>query len=57
MYQVPSGNWPQSCTSTMLRCLIAAAALRNYGVSEGANRLGIHHSALSRWAQRRHLPT
>jgi hypothetical protein len=32
-------------------------ALRNYGVSEGANRLRIHHSALSRWAQRRHLPT
>jgi hypothetical protein len=32
-------------------------ALRNYGVSEGANRLGIHHSSLTRWAQRRHLPT
>jgi hypothetical protein len=32
-------------------------ALRNYGVSEGAKRLGIHHSALSRWAQRRGLPT
>jgi hypothetical protein len=32
-------------------------ALRNYGVSEGANRLGIHHSSLTRWAQRRDLPT
>lgn len=32
-------------------------ALRNYGVSEGAKRLGIHHSALTRWARRRHLPT
>jgi hypothetical protein len=32
-------------------------ALRNYGVSGGAKRLGIHHSGLSRWARRRGLPT
>ncbi len=32
-------------------------ALRNWGVSGGGKRLGITHGALSRWAQRRNLPT
>jgi hypothetical protein len=32
-------------------------ALRNWGVSGGANRLGITHGALSRWARRRRIPT
>jgi hypothetical protein len=32
-------------------------ALRNWGVSGGAKRLGITHGALSRWARRRKLPT
>jgi hypothetical protein len=32
-------------------------ALRNWGVTHGAERLGITHGALSRWAQRRKIPT
>ena len=32
-------------------------ALRNWGVVGGAARLGIDHSALSRWARRRKIPT
>ncbi len=32
-------------------------ALRNWGVSGGAKRLGITHGALSRWARRRRIPT
>jgi len=32
-------------------------ALRNWGVTGGAARLGITHGALSRWARRRKLPT
>jgi hypothetical protein len=32
-------------------------ALRNWGVTAGAQRLGISHVALSRWARRRKLPT
>lgn len=32
-------------------------AMRNWGVTEGAERLGITHGALSRWARRRKLPT
>jgi len=32
-------------------------ALRNWGVAGGARRLGITHSALSRWARRRRIPT
>lgn len=32
-------------------------ALRNWGVTAGAERLGITHGALSRWARRRKLPT
>lgn len=32
-------------------------ALRNWGVAGGAKRLRISHSALSRWAQRHHIPT
>jgi len=30
-------------------------ALRNWGVTNGANRLGISHAALSRWARRRKI--
>ena len=36
---------------------LRVVALRNWGVSGGAARLGISHVALSRWASRRHLPT
>ncbi|HWU90980.1 MAG TPA: FHA domain-containing protein [Kofleriaceae bacterium] len=32
-------------------------ALRNWGVTAGAERLGITHGALSRWARRRKIPT
>jgi hypothetical protein len=32
-------------------------ALRNWGVTAGAQRLGISHVALSRWARRRRIPT
>jgi hypothetical protein len=32
-------------------------ALRNWGVSGGAKQLGLTHSALSRWARRRNIPT
>jgi len=32
-------------------------AIRNWGVTHGAERLGITHGALSRWAQRRKIPT
>jgi len=32
-------------------------ALRNWGVTGGAQRLGISHVALSRWAKRRRIPT
>jgi pSer/pThr/pTyr-binding forkhead associated (FHA) protein len=32
-------------------------ALRNWGVSGGAKRLRLTHSALSRWARRRNIPT
>jgi hypothetical protein len=32
-------------------------ALRNWGVTGGAARLGINHAALSRWARRRRIPT
>ena len=32
-------------------------ALRNWGVTGGAERLGITHGALSRWARRRSIPT
>lgn len=32
-------------------------ALRNYGVTKGADRLNLTHGALSRWARRRKLPT
>ncbi len=32
-------------------------ALRSWGVTEGAHRLGISHVALSRWARRRKIPT
>ncbi|HWU88948.1 MAG TPA: hypothetical protein VN253_16895 [Kofleriaceae bacterium] len=32
-------------------------ALRNWGVTGGAKRLGINHGALSRWARRRRIPT
>ena len=32
-------------------------ALRNWGVTGGAARLGISHVALSRWASRRKIPT
>jgi pSer/pThr/pTyr-binding forkhead associated (FHA) protein len=32
-------------------------ALRSWGVAGGAKRLGITHSALSRWARRRKIPT
>jgi len=32
-------------------------ALRNWGVTAGAAKLGISHVALSRWAQRRRIPT
>lgn len=32
-------------------------ALRNYGVTKGAERLKLTHGALSRWAHRRKLPT
>jgi hypothetical protein len=32
-------------------------ALRNWGVTEGAKRLGISHVALSKWARRRKIPT
>ena len=32
-------------------------ALRNWGVTGGAERLGITHGALSRWAKRRKIPT
>jgi hypothetical protein len=32
-------------------------ALRNWGVSGGAKRLGLTHGALSRWARNRKLPT
>ena len=32
-------------------------ALRNWGVTHGAERLGITHGALSRWARRRKIPT
>lgn len=32
-------------------------ALRNWGVSGGAERLGLTHGALSRWASRRKIPT
>lgn len=32
-------------------------ALRNWGVTAGAERLGITHGALSRWASRRRIPT
>jgi hypothetical protein len=31
-------------------------ALRNWGVTDGAKRLGITHVALSRWARRWHIP-
>lgn len=32
-------------------------AMRNWGVTAGAERLGITHAALSRWARRRNIPT
>ncbi|HWU90544.1 MAG TPA: hypothetical protein VN253_24935 [Kofleriaceae bacterium] len=32
-------------------------ALRNWGVTDGAEKLGITHGALSRWARRRRIPT
>jgi FHA domain len=32
-------------------------AVRNWGVKEGARRLGISHVALGRWLRRRHVPT
>jgi len=32
-------------------------ALRNWGVTDGAKRLGLTHGALSRWARWRGLPT
>jgi DNA-binding NtrC family response regulator len=32
-------------------------ALRNWGVVGGADRLGITHGALSRWARKRDIPT
>jgi pSer/pThr/pTyr-binding forkhead associated (FHA) protein len=32
-------------------------AMRNFGVTAGAERLGITHGALSRWAKRRGIPT
>lgn len=32
-------------------------ALRNWGVNAGAEKLGISHAALSRWASRRKIPT
>jgi hypothetical protein len=32
-------------------------ALRRYGVYQGSKRLGLDHSAMSRWAKKRHLPT
>ncbi|HWU87065.1 MAG TPA: hypothetical protein VN253_07310, partial [Kofleriaceae bacterium] len=32
-------------------------AMRNWGVTTGAARLGITHGALSRWARRRRIPT
>ena len=32
-------------------------AIRNWGVTAGAERLGITHGALSRWARRRKIPT
>ena len=32
-------------------------AFRNWGVTEGAKRLGISHGALSRWAHRWNIPT
>jgi pimeloyl-ACP methyl ester carboxylesterase len=32
-------------------------ALRNWGVTEGAKRIGIAHSSLSRWAHRRKIST
>ena len=32
-------------------------ALRNWGVTEGARRIGITHGALSRWAHRRKIST
>jgi hypothetical protein len=31
-------------------------ALRNWGVTDGARRLGVSHAALSRWARRRKIP-
>ncbi|HLL20656.1 MAG TPA: FHA domain-containing protein [Kofleriaceae bacterium] len=37
--------------------LLRVIALRNWGVTHGANRLGITHGALSRWARRRGIPT
>jgi hypothetical protein len=39
---------------TVARRLVA---LRNWGVTGGAKRLGITHGALSRWARRRKIPT
>lgn len=37
--------------------MLRVVAMRNWGVTEGAERLGITHGALSRWARRRKLPT
>lgn len=37
--------------------MLRVVAMRNWGVTNGAERLGITHGALSRWARRRKIPT
>jgi hypothetical protein len=61
MFREHEMTWIRASNPTSLDDVETTAlrivALRNWGVNAGAEKLGISHAALSRWASRRKIPT
>jgi hypothetical protein len=61
MFREHEMSWIRASNPTTLEDVETTAlrivALRNWGVNAGAEKLGISHAALSRWASRRKIPT